>query len=121
MGQNVVAGSMLVLQGALGNVPRGVWLDPRLSHKDTSPRLAVELPVAVEKREKTIISAVEEKQGAIDDKTGKGLATENVIEKELIKPLDAKDGLIPGAFVRNEALPSRIDHEIHFLKCGYTQ
>jgi hypothetical protein len=36
---------MLVLQGALGNVPRGVWLDPRLYHKDTSPRLVVELPL----------------------------------------------------------------------------
>jgi len=44
LGQNVVVGSMLVLQGALGNVPRGVWLDPRLYHKGTSPRLAAELP-----------------------------------------------------------------------------
>src|SRR6266446_3351803 len=45
LGQHVVVGSMLVLQGALGNVPRGVWLDPRLYHKATSPRLAVELSV----------------------------------------------------------------------------
>src|SRR5882672_5799073 len=44
LGQNVVVGSMLVLRVSLGNVPRGVWLDPRLYHKDTSPRLAVELP-----------------------------------------------------------------------------
>src|SRR5262249_31285149 len=44
LGQNVVVGSMLVLRVTLGNVPRGVWLDPRLSHKDTSPRLRGELP-----------------------------------------------------------------------------
>src|ERR1700675_4730578 len=44
LGQHVVAGSMLVLRVALGNVPRGVWLDPRLYHKDTSPRLSGELP-----------------------------------------------------------------------------
>ena len=43
MGQNVVVGSMLVLRVALGNVPGGVWLDPRLYHKDTSPRLGGEL------------------------------------------------------------------------------
>ena len=35
---------MLVLQGALGNVPRGVCLDPRLRYKCPSPRLPVELP-----------------------------------------------------------------------------
>ena len=28
----------------MGNVPRGVWLDPRLPYKDTSPRLSGELP-----------------------------------------------------------------------------
>src|SRR2546429_7756413 len=45
LGQNVVVGSMLVLQVALGNVPRGVCLDPRLHYKCTSPRLPAELPV----------------------------------------------------------------------------
>src|SRR2546430_17325309 len=44
LGQNVVVGSMLVLQVALGNVPRGVCLDPRLHYKCTSPRLPAELP-----------------------------------------------------------------------------
>src|SRR6516165_5836100 len=45
LGQNVVVGSMLVLQVALGNVPRGVWLDPRLLYNCTVPRFGVELPV----------------------------------------------------------------------------
>src|SRR5256886_15617772 len=45
LGQNVVVGSMLVLQVALGNVPRGVCLDPRLHYECTSPRLPAELPV----------------------------------------------------------------------------
>src|SRR2546430_15698696 len=45
LGQNVVVGSMLVLQVALGNVPRGVCLDPRLHYKCTSPRLPAELPI----------------------------------------------------------------------------
>src|SRR5438034_10758276 len=45
LGQNVVVGSMLVLQVALGNVPRGVYLDPRLHYKCTSPRLPAELPL----------------------------------------------------------------------------
>src|SRR6516165_511032 len=44
LGQNVVVGSMLVLQVALGNVPRGVWLDPRLLYNCTVPRFGVELP-----------------------------------------------------------------------------
>src|SRR6516225_9485566 len=35
---------MLVLQVALGNVPRGVWLDPRLLYNCTVPRFGVELP-----------------------------------------------------------------------------
>src|SRR5437016_5124661 len=39
LGQNVAVGSMLVLRRTLGNVPGGVWLYPRLSHKTTSPRL----------------------------------------------------------------------------------
>jgi hypothetical protein len=43
-GQNAVVGSMLVLRVALGNVPRGVCLDPRLHYKCTFPRLPVELP-----------------------------------------------------------------------------
>src|SRR5712691_5478638 len=43
-GQNVVVGSMLVLRGALGNVPRGVCLDPHFHCKRTIPRLSVELP-----------------------------------------------------------------------------
>src|SRR5439155_14705095 len=46
--QNVVVGSMLVLQVALGNVPRGVCLDPRLHYKCTSPRLPAELPRKLE-------------------------------------------------------------------------
>src|SRR5947207_10400382 len=45
LGQNVVVGSMLVLQVALGNLPRGVCLDPRLHYKCTSPRLPAELPI----------------------------------------------------------------------------
>ena len=44
VGQPVVVGAMLVLPGALGNVPRGGGLDPRWPYKDTPPRLAVELP-----------------------------------------------------------------------------
>src|SRR5215510_7629745 len=36
---------MLVLQVTLGNVARGVCLDPRLHYKCTFPRLPVELPV----------------------------------------------------------------------------
>src|SRR5262247_3765269 len=36
---------MLVLPVALGNVPRGVWLDPRLHYKRSSPRLRAELPL----------------------------------------------------------------------------
>ena len=43
-GQNVVVGSMLVLRVALGNVPRGVCLDPHFHCKRTIPRLSVELP-----------------------------------------------------------------------------
>src|SRR5437868_9055590 len=43
-GQNVVVGSMLVLRVALGNVPRGVWLDPHFYCKRTIPRFSVELP-----------------------------------------------------------------------------
>src|SRR5215467_9809795 len=35
---------MLILQVALGNVPRGVCLDPRLHYKRSSPRLSAELP-----------------------------------------------------------------------------
>src|SRR2546429_593866 len=50
LGQNVVVGSMLVLQVALGNVPRGVCLDPRLHYKCTSPRLPAELPTAHQRR-----------------------------------------------------------------------
>ena len=42
--QNIVVGSMLVLRVALGNVPRGVWLDPRLLYKFTTPRFSGELP-----------------------------------------------------------------------------
>src|SRR5215468_6223729 len=34
---------MLILQVALGNLPRGVCLDPRLHYKRTSPRLSGEL------------------------------------------------------------------------------
>src|SRR6266849_5064230 len=45
-GQNVVVGSMLVLRVALGNVPRGVCLDPHFLYKRTIPRLSVELPHA---------------------------------------------------------------------------
>src|SRR3989454_6178666 len=44
LGQNVVVGSMLVLRVALGNVPRGVCLDPHFHCKRTIPRLSVELP-----------------------------------------------------------------------------
>src|SRR5205085_12092919 len=44
-GQNVVVGSMLVLRVALGNVPRGVWLDPHFYCKRTIPRFSVELPI----------------------------------------------------------------------------
>src|SRR5438093_3402709 len=43
-GQNVVVGSMFVLRVALGNVPRGVCLDPHFHCKRTIPRLSVELP-----------------------------------------------------------------------------
>src|SRR5215831_15941836 len=35
---------MLVLQVALGNIPRGVCRDPRLHYKRSSPRLSAELP-----------------------------------------------------------------------------
>jgi hypothetical protein len=41
---------------------------------------------AIDKREKAIISELQEKQVAIDDRIGKGLSTENVIEKALIRP-----------------------------------
>ena len=41
---------------------------------------------AIEKREKAIISDLQDKQLAINDRTGKGLSTENAIEKALIKP-----------------------------------
>ena len=62
------------------------------------------LEVATEKREKTIISEVEEKQVAIDDRTGKGLATEQVIERELIKPfLPPRFECIKGAVVTSAA------------------
>src|SRR2546425_5554300 len=44
LGQNVVVGSMLVLRVALGNVPRGICLDPHFHCKRTIPRLSVELP-----------------------------------------------------------------------------
>jgi hypothetical protein len=40
---------------------------------------------AVEAKENAIISELLQKQGAIDDKTGKGLSTEHVIEDGLIK------------------------------------
>src|SRR5215470_13804166 len=44
LGQNAVVGSMMVLRVSLGNVPRGVCLDPRLHYKSTSPRSRGELP-----------------------------------------------------------------------------
>src|SRR5713101_2086687 len=44
LGQNVVVGSMIVLQVSLGNVPRGVCLDPHCVYKYLFPRLRVELP-----------------------------------------------------------------------------
>src|SRR3989442_3788624 len=44
LGQNVVVGSMFVLRVTLGNVPRGVCLDPHFHCKRTIPRLSVELP-----------------------------------------------------------------------------
>jgi hypothetical protein len=45
LGQNTVVGSMMVLLLALlGNMPREVCLDPRLSYKQTSPRFSAELP-----------------------------------------------------------------------------
>src|SRR5438309_8781483 len=47
LGQNVVVGSMFVLRVALGNVPRGVCLDPHFHCKRTIPRLSVELPLFV--------------------------------------------------------------------------
>ena len=43
LGQNVVVGSMLVLRGALGNVPRGVCLKPHFVYKSIFPRLSAEL------------------------------------------------------------------------------
>jgi len=45
LGQHGVVESMRVLRVALGNVPRGVCLDPHVHCKRTIPRLSVELPV----------------------------------------------------------------------------
>jgi len=53
LGQHVVVGSMIVLRVALGNLPRGVCLDPRLHGKRTSARLSGELPLC----EKNVQSA----------------------------------------------------------------
>ena len=53
LGQHVVVESMLVLRVALGNVLGGVWLDPRLYHKDILPRLSGELPVIAIMKEKS--------------------------------------------------------------------
>jgi hypothetical protein len=36
----------VLLLAMLGNMRRGVWLDPRLRYKLTSPRYSGELPVA---------------------------------------------------------------------------
>ena len=44
------------------------------------------LEEAIDKREKAIILELQGTQTAIDDRTGKGLSTEKVIEKELIRP-----------------------------------
>src|SRR5262249_47342491 len=44
LGQNTVVGALLVLRVTLGNLPRGVCLDPRLPDNRSSPRLRAELP-----------------------------------------------------------------------------
>ena len=44
------------------------------------------LEKSIAKREAAIINKLQEKQTAIDDPTGKGLSTEMLIERELLKP-----------------------------------
>jgi Domain of unknown function (DUF6602) len=62
------------------------------------------LEVAIENRELTIISEIQAKQAAIDDKTGKGSATEQVIERGLIKPfLPPRFECVKGAVVTSIA------------------
>lgn len=57
----------------------------------------------VERREKALITKLEEKRSAIDDRTGKGLATEQVIEDELIMPLlQPRFGCTKGAIVSSK-------------------
>ncbi len=62
------------------------------------------LETSIDKREKALISTLQEKQSAIDDRTGKGLATENLIEESLIRPfLPPKFGCTKGAVVTSES------------------
>lgn len=46
----------------------------------------MDLAVAVAKSEQALISGLEERQAGIDDVTGKGLATERLIDDRLIRP-----------------------------------
>jgi hypothetical protein len=66
-------------------------------------RNSMSLSSFIEKRENTLISSLEEKQTAIDDRTGKGAATENIIEQQLIKPfLPLRFTCMKGAVVTSE-------------------
>jgi len=58
---------------------------------------------AIDNREKAIIFELQEKQVAINDRTGKGLSTENVIEEALIRPfLPPKFDCTKGAVITSK-------------------
>lgn len=75
------------------------------------------LSSSIKKREDALISSLEEKQSAIDDRTGKGSATENIIEQQLIKPfLPPRFFCTKGAVVTSENPDTQsgaIDRVIH--------
>jgi hypothetical protein len=58
---------------------------------------------SINKRERAIISELLEKKAAIDDRTGKGVSTENIIEKSLIRPfLPSKFDCAKGAVITSK-------------------
>lgn len=62
------------------------------------------LETSIDRREKALISTLQEKQSAIHDRTGKGLAAENLIEEALIRPfLPPRFDCTKGAVVTTES------------------
>lgn len=66
-------------------------------------RQAMTLKDSMEDREKSIISALRSKQSGIDDRTGKGNATERIVQAQLLEPfLPPRFRCIKGAVVTSQ-------------------